>query len=229
VDDADPVAPGAVEIEAGVEHSRDSGARLWTLPWALAAGIVPRLEAGASMGGHFEERIHRGDDGTSSSDHVHGVGDLTLGLKWLTLAGGPLGFRHALVPSVKLPTADDDHEIGSGEVDGDLHWVASRSLGERLGLHLTLGYLWIGGDEPDVVHGGAALDFLWTDTVQIVAETFAERERADGATTVVGSRAGVRLLASEALALDAAVAAGWSGDIPDWSATVGLTWTFGVR
>ena len=35
----------SVEIEAGVEHSRDSGARLWTLPWALAAGIVPRLEA----------------------------------------------------------------------------------------------------------------------------------------------------------------------------------------
>ena len=110
-------------------------------------------------------------------------------------------------------------------------WVASRAFGEKAGAHLNAGYSWIGEpddeDVDDVVHYGVALDYQLTDAIPWVGEVFAEKELSDGADTVVQYNTGFRWSAAEDLVLDVAGGSKIEGEAPDFTATVGLTWTFG--
>lgn len=227
VDDADPVDAGQFEFEAGAAYEEDADCKHWDVPFGLTYGLVRSVEVGVGFGGQFEERTERVDDGGEDSTREHGIGDATLGAKWQFLESCPLGARHAIVPSVKFPTADEDKELGSGKTDYDVTWIASRSIGEKAGLHLNLGYSWIGGPDDDVLHYGVALDYQVLDSVQWVGEIFAERETSGGADTVVQYNTGFRWSPIESLTLDIAGGSTISGDAPDFTATTGLTWTFG--
>ena len=230
IDDADPVDPGQFEFEAGVGYEHDSDCKHWDFPFGLTYGLVPSVEVGVGFGGQFEERTEFLED--RDDEHCireHGIGDLNIGAKWQFIESCPLGARHALAAAVKLPTADDRKELGSGETDYDLTWIASRSIGEKAGVHLNLGYSWIGGPDDDVLHYGVALDYQIVDSVQWVGEVFAERELADGADTVAQYNTGFRWNPVESLTLDIAVGSKISGDAPDFTGTVGLTWAFGFK
>ena len=231
IDDADPVDTGRFEVEAGAAYSGDSDCDHWDFPVGLAYGVLPGLAVGAGFGGQFEERNEVLESGAKKHHTESGVGDLVISAKWQFLEECPLGARHALVPSVKFPTADEDEELGSGETDYDLMWVASRAFGEKAGAHVNAGYSWIGepDDEEvhDVVHYGVALDYQLTEAVQWVGEVFAEKELSDGADTVVQYSTGFRWSAVEDLVLDLAGGSKIEGDAPDFTATAGLKWTFG--
>jgi putative salt-induced outer membrane protein YdiY len=105
--------------------------------------------------------------------------------------------------------------------DYDLTWIVSKSLGKKWNAHFNLGYTWVGGAD-DVLHYGVAADYQLTDRVQLVAEVFADTTADD---TAVQAGGGLRWQASEPVVLDAAVGAKLHGEAPDWTATVGLTWT----
>lgn len=227
IDDADPVDVGQFEFEAGAAYAHDSDCKHWDFPFGLTYGVVRSVEVGVGFGGQFEERIERLDDGGEDCTREHGIGDLTLGAKWQFLESCPLGARHAIVPSVKFPTADEDRELGNGKTDYGLTWIASRSIGEKAGIHLNLGYSWIGGPDDDVLHYGIAVDYQLVETVQWVGEVFAEREMSSGADTVVQYNTGFRWSPLESLTLDIAGGSRISGDAPDFTATAGLTWAFG--
>lgn len=231
IDDADPVDPGRFEIEAGAAYSGDSDCEHWDFPVGLAYGVVPGLAVGAGFGGQFEERNEVLESGAMESHTESGLGDLVVGAKWQFIKECPFGARHALVPSVKFPTADDDKELGSGETDYDLMWIASRPFGEKAGAHVNAGYSWIGEpddeDVDDVVHYGVALDYQIVDAVQWVGEVFAEKELNDDADTVVQYNTGFRWSPADDLTLDIAGGSKIEGDAPDFTATAGLTWTFG--
>ncbi len=115
IDDADPIEPGTFEFEAGVTYEGDSGSDHWDFPFGLTYGLVQDVEIGFSFGGQIAEATHR----------ESGIGDLGIGAKWQFLESSAMGARHALVPSVKLPTADEEKGLGSGETDYDLTWVVS--------------------------------------------------------------------------------------------------------
>lgn len=228
IDDADPVEPGLYELEAGAGYVGDADCDHWDFPIGLARGLVPGVEAGIGFGGQFEERTEVLDDsGTDREVDEEGIGDLVVGAKWHMIKSCPLGARHALVPSVKFPTADDEEGLGSGETDYDLTWIASRALGEKAGAHINAGYSWIGGPDEDVVHYGVALDYQLLEAVQWVGEFFAEEELADEADTVVQYNTGFRWSPTENLMLDIAGGSKISGEAPDFIATAGLTWSFG--
>ncbi|MCZ7591282.1 MAG: transporter [Kiritimatiellae bacterium] len=228
IDDADPVDVGQFEFEAGAAYERDSGYKHWDMPFGLAYGVAPNVEAGVGFGGQFERRMEALDDaGAEVSRRESSIGDLTLGAKWRFIDSCPLGARHALAASVKFPTADEDKGFGSGETDYDLSWIASRSLGESASAHLNVGYSWIGGPDEDVFHYGVALDYQALDAVQWVGEVFAERETTGGADTVVQYNTGFRWTPVESLMIDIAGGSKLKGDAPDFIATAGLTWTFG--
>jgi len=233
IDDADPVEPGLFEAEAGVGYFHDSVCDHWDVPFGMAYGVLPGVEAGIGFGGQFEQRSEVLGEGRGAR-HVHenGIGDLTAGAKWRFLNERAWCPRQALAPSVKFPTADEDDGLGSGETDYDLTWIASKALTGRLGAHLNAGYSFIGdpsGEElGDIVHYGVAADYQISDALQGVAEVFAEKELENGGGTAVQYNVGLRIALSDALTLDAAAGSRICGDgIPDFAATVGLTWAFG--
>jgi hypothetical protein len=223
IDDADPADTGQFEFEAGATHEHDCDCKHWDFPFALTYGLIPGVEVGVGFGGQFEERttiLESGEEDRRES----GMGDLVFGGKWQLMESCPFGARHAIAPSVKLPTADDDQGLGSGETDCDLAWIASRSFGEEAGMHLNVGYSWIGGPDHNALHYGAAFDYQVADALQCVCEVFAEKELVDGADTVAQWNTGLRWNPTESLTLDIAGGSQLNGDGPDYIATVGLTW-----
>jgi len=230
IDDGDPVDSGQVEFEAGAAYEHDSDCKHWDFPFGLTYGLVPDIEIGIGFGGQFEERTERLEDsGAEVCTREHGISDLAIGAKWQFMESCPLGARHALVSSVKLPTADDEKGLGSGETDYDLTWIASRSISEKAGVHLNLGYSWIGGPDDDVLHYGAALDYQIVDVIQWVGEVFAEKELAGATDVVVHYNTGFRWNPTESLTLDIAGGSKISGDASDFTTTAGLTWAFGFK
>lgn len=228
IDDADPVDPGQFEFEAGAAYEHDSDCKHGDFPFGLTYGLVPNVEVGAGFGGQFEERTEALDDPGAEETHSEsGIGDLVVGAKWQVVESCPLGARHAVAASVKFPTADDQKELGSGETDYDLTWIASRSIGDKAGVHLNLGYAWIGGPDADVLHYGVALDYRILDAVQWVGEVFAEQELSSGADPVAQYNTGFRWNPTERLTLDLAGGTKITDDAPDFTATAGLTWAFG--
>lgn len=221
-DDAGTVDPGFVEVELGTAFQSDSFAELLETPIGIKTGVVPGLDVGLSFGW---QRLHEG--GVAES----GITDLELGAKWnfLTETNGIPAM--SLTAAVKLPTADDDRGLGSGETDWDVTVVLSKTLTDWLTGHLNAGYGFIGcptgEDVGDVVHGSAALEVQVSECGWITAEVLAEREHEDGADTILLGNAGTRWALSDHLALDAAVGSALNGgEAPDIFATVGLTWLF---
>ncbi|MDD3276555.1 MAG: transporter, partial [Kiritimatiellales bacterium] len=139
----------------------------------------------------------------------------------------------AFVVAVKIPTADDSSGLGSGETDYDVSWIASKTVNEKTSVYLNAGYAWIdepsGEDVGDVVHYGIALDYQLTEAVQWVGEVFAEKELQAGTQTLVQCNTGFRWNPSDNLTLDIAAGAGLCGDVPDITATTGLTWAFELK
>ena len=222
VDDADPVDPGLLETEWGAAYGEDGGDQACEAAVGLTYGVRPDWEIGLGFGGVRAEA-----DGATES----GAADTVLAAKW-RYAGADGAFRQALVPSVKVPTADEDKGLGSGEPDYDLTWIGSLSVGEAVGLHLNAGYTCIG--EPsgeslgDIVHGGVAADWQTGESVQWVAEVYAEDEQVSGADTLVAFTAGLRWTPRANLTLDVAGGAPIAGEGPDFAVTAGLMYTLGT-
>ena len=194
---------------------------------------MPGLEFGLGFGGAFEERTESlGETGREERIHASGIGDLTLGGKWRFLDEMPWLPRQAMVVVVKLPTADEDQGLGNGKTDVDLTWVASKALNKQTGAHLNVGYSWIGKlaeeEVGDVLHYGVALDYQLSAPLQWVGEVFAEKELRAGTDTVVQGNTGCRWQVVDGLTMDLAVGTKLSGDAPDFTATAGLTWAFGL-
>lgn len=232
IDDADPLEFKNFKIEGGGWYEKDSGCKHWDIPLAVGCGIIPGVELGAGFGGQFEERTEiDAASGNESTCTENGIGDLTINIKWLFCKEMTWLPRQALVPAVKFPTSDKDKGLGSGKVDYDLTWIASKSFCEKIGGHVNVGYSWLGEpageDVGDVFHYGLALDYKIIDPLQWVGEVYAEDELRRGINTVVMFNTGLRYSILDSLVADIAAGSRLAGDAPDFTATAGLTWTFG--
>lgn len=228
IDDADPVPAGQFEVEAGVAYERDSNDQHWDLPLSLAYGWNPRMEVGIGFGGQLEERTEVLEgQGFERSAWEYGIGDLNIGGKWQLVEHCPLGARHALAASMKFPTADERTGLGSGHTDYTVLWIASGAIGDKVGIHLNLGHSWMGGPVVDALLYGVAFDGQMNDALQWVSEVFAETELAGGSVTVVQYNIGFRWSPTQCLTIDLAGGSTISGEGPDFSGTIGLTWVFG--
>ncbi len=227
VDDAYAVDPQTFELEAGVSYFRTDSPHTYNIPFGLTYGLVRTIEIGAGFGGRIEAR----EDVLDFKESQGGVGDLVVGTKWNPLAEDRWFFSHALAFASKLPTADSD--LGTGKVDFDLTYIASKSLSEGWSVHLNAGYTWAGdtGEESfeDIFHAGVAGGWQASERIELVAELYSDvligRER-DSALALAG---GIRWGAFEGWVFDALVGAGLAGEAPDWRMTVGFTWAFDFK
>jgi hypothetical protein len=230
VDDADPVDKGMFEMEAGCAYEKDSECKHWDYPFGITYGLVSGLEVGVGFGVQSEKRVKLLDDGiTEERVNEDGFSDVTLGAKWQFIESCPLGARHAIVPSIKIPTADDKKQLGSGKADYDLTWISSCLVCDKCGIHLNVGYSGVGGPDKDVVHCGLAMDYQFHEAVQCVVEVFAEKAIGDGSDTAGQFNLGFRWRAVDDLTVDVSAGSGFDDEGPDLRATVGLTWTFGFN
>lgn len=221
IDDAGTVAAGDCEVEVGFYFERDSSLRHYELPVAVTFGLPAQTELGVAAGWQWEQR--RTPTGRETENDVT---DVVIAGKWNPLSEEGFWASHALAAAVKIPAADEEKGFGSGKVDYDVTYIATKSLLLHLCVDANGGYTWVGGDD-DTVHYGLALRWQATDNIELVGEVTAETVLASGNETAVAVNAGARWLLMDACILDAAVGAGLNRHAPDWTATVGATWTFG--
>lgn len=226
IDDAEPVEQGHWELEAGLGYFEDPVVRHFDFPLGLTYGLLPRLEVGVGAGGQVEHR----QEIAGERDVASGFGDLFLGAKWKVLDQERWWADQALAFTLKLPTADEDQGLGTGETDVDLTWILTRSITDKANLHVNVGYAWTGDDGEagydDILHYGVAMDYQLTDTLQPVLELAAQTPLNDGNDTAAGVNGGIRWQVRDNLTLDAAIGTRVYGDWPDLTATVGFTWAF---
>lgn len=227
INDAPALDPRNIQVEAGIGYVKDPDCDHYDFPLGVTYGVTPGLEAGIGFGGQFEERAETGNDDI----HADGLGDLTVAAKWNPAQETELLPALALAPLVKFPTAEEDDELGSGEIDYDLMAIATKSFGNSAALHANAGYSWIGDPDDenldDMLYYGVALEVQVHPKAQWVGEVFAQDELTSGADTVVQYNTGFRVDAVENATVDIAGGSGISGDAPDFTATLGLTWVFG--
>jgi hypothetical protein len=230
IDEADTQDPGTFQVEAGTSYERDSECHHYDFPVALTYGVMPRWDIAAGFGGQLEQRTrheHEGDD-----QRVSGLADLNLATKWLFLKESTYLPRQTVCPSVTFPTADDQKGLGRGETDYDLTWLASKAIGDRLGVHLNIGYSWLGEpsneDVGALVHYGVAADYQLFDSLQWIGEVFGEEELQEHE-TAWQYRTGLRCEVVDDFSLVVAAGSRISGDAPEFTATVGLIWVLGTN
>ncbi len=121
---AGTVAPGWVEIEAGVEHDRFSPSVTGNIaPTLVKIGIANKaqLSLWAPLG------------------HLSKAPDVNVGVKWRLLDDAPVLGDFAVLPSVKLATGSEVSGTGTGTTDGSLLLISSHRFGD-VSMDLNVGY-----------------------------------------------------------------------------------------
>jgi hypothetical protein len=127
---AGTVAPGWVEIEAGVERDNLHGAHSFFTPTVLKMGLVPRVQLElASSFVHLSGR----------NPTYSGMGDASAALKWRVVEKAPVIGAFALQPSLKLPSGSALHGTGTGTTDVGLLLISSHDL-DGYALDINVGY-----------------------------------------------------------------------------------------
>mgnify|MGYP001587923782 CR=1 FL=1 len=225
VDDAEPSDMGQWQIELGVGYRDDGESHHFDFPVGLAYGLAQDIEVGIGFGGQIEERAETENEMIRET----GLGDLTLGVKWKFADEKRRGFAMSLAPTIKLPTADDEKGLGSGETDYDITWILTKPLSEELSVHGNVGYTGIGDPEGedlgDIVHFGVAGDYTLFGGLQWVGEIFAQ-EDLKNSSAVCQYNTGLRWDGGKGLTFDISAGSKLSGAAPDLTVNTGITLAF---
>ena len=227
-DDAEPLERGRLKIEWGIELETSVNSYSLTAPFAFGAGLTDWLEVA------IKPSVLYVDDQEASPRRVIGPGDLVLEAK-ARLPFTPFDLALALVPRLKIPTADEGQGLGTGKADGGAVFVVTKALAEARKLHFNVGYT-VTGKVPEIklkdvlfigLAGETTIPGLAEERLQFVAEVFGtSKEEEEGHGDIQG-RLGLRYLAVEDLVLDAAIGRSFTARPQvEFFATVGLTWTF---
>jgi hypothetical protein len=123
------VAPGWIEIEAGMEFDRYADrARGVAAPIVIKMGLAPRLQL------DLDGSLVRPPQGSAT-----GLGDVALGLKWRVLMRAPVLGDFSVIPSLKVPSAPTASGLGTGTTDIGLLLISSHQLGP-ISMDLNVGY-----------------------------------------------------------------------------------------
>lgn len=219
---AGTVAPGYVELEAGVERDHLDGGHTFLTPTVLKIGLAPRVQL--ELIGSF---VHL----SGSFPDYSGAGDVSAAVKWRILEHAPVLGNFAVQPSVKFPTGSAVHGTGTGTTDVGLLLISSHAIGP-LALDLNYGYVRRSGDGSQ-----APLDAtVWTVSAGVpvagalgwVGEFFGFPKTTGpaGESGTAAFLTGPTVQVRRWLVLDAGVILPLAGPQPH-ALYAGLTWNFG--
>jgi hypothetical protein len=225
VDDAGVHLPGKVDMDFFTDALRTSTSETVAANFFGTVGLCPRLEGWVGLG--YGWTRDRSPDDAPTTD---GLLDLNIGLKVSIVPEDAGRFAFALSTNVKLPTADEDLDLGTGLTDWGITAIGTRSWGD-FSLNLNAGFGWTAvGDRPeregDAWFTGVALRWQTSERLMLFAETFGIL-LTDGDTEPVGTvRVGAQLeFWSDAL-IGGAIGTGYGSEAPELLGTIGLTVRF---
>ena len=211
--DATDTAPeGVIEIQLGSSFESDDAIELST---AVNYGVTDAVEASAALSIHHDGR----------RDGEHGVGDLAVGLKNRWIEGGGPRPAFATELGLSLPTGDQD--LSSQGVDPTFAALATSVFGRTTVTGRYELSLPSAGDDPgrDTTHYVA---FSAANAFRPRIAVFGTGDASWAEDGEVASTAGlgVAISLSRSVLLDAAIAFGMSGDVPDSDLLVTLSARF---
>lgn len=141
--------PGVLQVEFGydgnfrAEESRAEHA----LPLTLRFAATKRVLLEADLDTYKSET----DEGTR--ERRSGVGDARLGLQLVALEDRPARPALAFAYFVKIPSASEEKDLGTGRFDHKLVGILSKQFG-RTDLDFNVSYLLVGAEGGGWEHGG---------------------------------------------------------------------------
>ena len=128
------VAPGYVEIEAGVQDAQPTSVSQFVTPVVVKIGVIPRLQL-EIQGGYSRMSV----PGVT----VSGVSDLAFALKQRVLDNAPILHDFSVQGAVKFPTGSTN--VTTKTTDASILLISSRPIGAGE-LDLNAGYTRRSGD-----------------------------------------------------------------------------------
>ena len=228
------VAPGLMEIEAGVQATRPEGASETDAPVVLKFGVTRRIQL--ELIGGWSRRTADARPATVGAPSApairdQGFGDLAIAPKMRVLFQAPVLANFSVQPSLKLATGSEARGTGTGTTDVGLLLISSRNLGP-VALDLNAGVTLRSGHGDRAPRTATLLTASAGTTVSgalgWVLELFAYPGTSGPAGTPpqVGLLSGPTLTVRPWLVLDAGFIANVHG-FPANSAYAGVTWNVG--
>lgn len=198
-DDAGTVEAGKFEMEAGYGHE-DFGGTCQGLTLGLKHGITEKMDLGVGTGWQF--------------DPDEGAEEVSLSLKW------------SLIPAKdKFPGFSFSAGFAPSESEYFLNGILTQPLGEKLFVHVNLGYTVPEAYKDGVIFWGGAAEYAIHEKINLVGEVIGEEDisenNEDGRSWLLGGNAAV----TDFLILDLGGGTRFSDD-PGWFVTGGGTLSF---
>ncbi len=221
---AHTIAPGYVEIEAGIQglHPK-TGETEYDTPSLVKIGLSRHLQLDIFEGvsAAFNQ----------SGQSSFGLGDVSGGFKWRPLDAAPVVGDFAVQATVKFPTGSAETGSGTGTTDFSLTLISSHDL-SGVSLDINVGYTIRSGDGTNVPTRAS----LWTTSLGLpvrgpigwAAEVFGYPGTTGpaGARPIVGFLTGPTFTIRRYLVADCGGIIGISGDLPA-VVYAGLVWNIG--
>ena len=185
-------------------------------------------------GGVAVKKKEQGKLATSERDNVtqteEGLGDVLLKGAYVLLEEKSIVPEVAPYLKIKVPTADKDRGLGTGELDETVGVDMSKQLVERLFAYVTVAYTFIGSPPGEHLRNS----FGWSvGAAYSVAPPFSIFAFLDGATAIspgqedpLEIRVGAEYKLTKSLKLTGAATKGLSNGSADWGVSGGLTLRF---
>jgi hypothetical protein len=220
------VPRGYIQLETGVEYSQESEAgrpdtRELALQAALRVGVTERLEVRLA-GFPIVSR-----DGPAEEEDT-GVGDFIIGMKYRFLDRGDEQPSLAILPFIKIPTADEP--IGTGRPDFGLILAAGFVLPADLKVDASTGAVIVGESDGSLLVQAllsGVISYEIANGLTVFAELVYLSRGETGGRSLVASNTGLVYKLTERIALDAAIQASLAGKGPDYVVRTGASVLFG--
>jgi hypothetical protein len=220
-DDACTVEKGQFQFETGFDATRyENHDREYSPSLTLTYGLLERMDLALGSGYLF---VH-----PKEGKKENGLSDTELKLKFRPIDEKDWRPAFAVTSTLKIPTASESKGLGSGKTDFGINTILTKNLGDRLFLHLNLGYTFIGeGHVDNELNYSLAAQFILTKKWALVGEIVGVnnlngRKGDDPLSGLIGTY----YLFTEKLIWDAGVEIGMNKVAPDFRITIGLTWLF---
>ena len=215
--DTGTTAEGTLELELGLALDPDDAL---STPVGIKYGSGPRTEVFLGLSPFNRLELAAGDE--------EGFGDLVVGTRHRMAEGEGGRPSFAVQAAVKLPTADDEDGLGSGELDASFALIATRAFGAGSGTaYYSFDVLGDPAGGTDAAHvlalaGGRSIGGSWGAALEL-AGLFAPED--DDSVYLV--TANLTRALHPWLVFDVGVSAGLESDDPDPALLVGLTRNLG--
>lgn len=217
-------------VPVGIGYVHKAMSFKLTIPWLRVSGpgnVVPGLtpivqdrRRGASKPEDFGEDAVASGDVTSTTSS--GWGDMVASGTY-NVIDDPAAWRVGLTGRVKIPTADESQNLGTGKTDYAAQVELERAFG-RLSPFATIGYRWLGDTEtlafrnqPYFIVG---VSYRISDALSADTSYYTSAPTLEGGSKVADVSAGLSYYITANLRLTAYVLKGLSDGSPDWGGGV---------